>query len=57
MNKRKKEQHEYNSYEAYKREFYPKSSKKKPFTNDDPYKLGVNMAKETLEKVKPSLPK
>ena len=54
-NKNGKRKQGYNSFEEYKKKFYPASLEQqslKVLKPDDPYKIGVNLAIESLNKFK-----
>lgn len=40
------------TFDEYQKKFFPVSSKRQTFKEEDPYKVGLNLAKESLNKVK-----
>lgn len=43
---------EYRSYEEYEKKYYPTTVSKQSIKEEDPYDVGVKLAKESLDKFK-----
>lgn len=51
MKPKKKIKRKFNSFEEYKKEFYPNTSTENLLSFDDPHNLGINMAKKSLKEL------
>jgi hypothetical protein len=57
MKRKRRKMLEYHSMEEYRRKFYPSSYQKHVLETDDPQIFGVNLARESLDKVRRLLSK
>ncbi len=57
MRKDKKTEKEYSSFDEYKKNFFPNTDDNYSLQADDPRNLGINMARESLNKFKRLLTK
>jgi len=48
---------DYRTFDEYQKAFYPSGSARRMIKNDDPYKLGEDMAKDSLRKFRGILSK